>query len=171
MTSTADSILIIGYGNTLRADDAAGCVVAHRLAALALPNVTAHICQQLTPELAETVSQCAHVFFVDASVELPAGEVRWQTVEPSENAPAKMGHHITPPRILDWSRKLFGRAPAATVIAIGAQDLSLGEALSPPVTRAVDIVVRDLSRRLRQSPPSLGLVTPGPIEPEGGAHA
>jgi hydrogenase maturation protease len=60
--------LIIGYGNPLRGDDDVGWEAASRLAA-ALPSEAVHILavHQLTPELAEAVSEADLLIFVDAS--------------------------------------------------------------------------------------------------------
>ena len=63
-----DRTLIIGYGNPLRGDDGVGWEVASRLAAT-IPEEAAHIMtvHQLTPELAESVSEAELVIFIDAS--------------------------------------------------------------------------------------------------------
>ena len=58
-------ILVIGYGNTLRSDDGAGQRVAELVAEWKLPNVRSLPVHQLTPELAEPISQAELVIFVD----------------------------------------------------------------------------------------------------------
>ncbi len=61
--------LIIGYGNLLRGDDAVGCHAAHELEQHYRddPEVEVIATQQLTPEMAEDVSRCGLVLFLDAS--------------------------------------------------------------------------------------------------------
>jgi hydrogenase maturation protease len=140
--------LVLGYGNTLCGDDGVGPAVAEAIAALRLPGVTTHTCHQLTPELAETVSEYEHIFFVDASVKLNAGEVRWQEVSPADSSPSALGHHLSPPALLAWRKSLFGRAPSATIIAIGARDLEPGPSLSPPVRAAVQRVAQQFAAKL-----------------------
>nr|MDQ2730551.1 hydrogenase maturation protease [Armatimonadota bacterium] len=62
--------LVIGYGNPLRRDDGLGPMAAQRLAALADPlRVQVLTPYQLSPELAEPISQARFVLFIDASEE------------------------------------------------------------------------------------------------------
>ena len=63
------SLLVIGYGNTLRRDDGVGPKLADAVAALGLTGVRTLACALLTPELAEAVSQAQRVIFVDAAVD------------------------------------------------------------------------------------------------------
>src|SRR5687767_15002380 len=71
----ASKLLVIGYGNTLRRDDGVGPRVAETVGALRLPGVRTLVCQQLSPEHAEPISQADAVVFVDAAVDAP-GEVQ-----------------------------------------------------------------------------------------------
>ena len=64
-------LLIIGYGNTLRRDDGVGPRVAEAVGKMNLPGVRTLICQQLSPEHADPVSQADIVIFVDAAVDAP----------------------------------------------------------------------------------------------------
>ena len=50
--SRTASILVIGYGNTLRRDDAVGCLIADEVACWQRPGVRSMSVAQLTPELA-----------------------------------------------------------------------------------------------------------------------
>src|ERR1043165_3956952 len=61
-------LLVIGYGNELRGDDAAGPEVARSIAELQLPGVEVLVRPILTPELADNVAQAATVIFVDAGM-------------------------------------------------------------------------------------------------------
>ena len=54
--STSKEIIVIGYGSSLRSDDAAGARAAAAIADWGLPGVRAMDAQQLTPELAEPLS-------------------------------------------------------------------------------------------------------------------
>ena len=75
--------LVIGYGNRLRGDDGVGWEVASRLAA-AVPSEAAHILtvHQLTPELAEPVSEADLVIFIDASRVGEPGTWRCDHIKP-----------------------------------------------------------------------------------------
>ncbi len=69
---TRGSVLVIGYGNTLRGDDGAGCYVAERLCALNHePGLKVLSLHQLTPELAQPVAEAGLVIFIDASIQSP----------------------------------------------------------------------------------------------------
>ena len=123
--------LVIGYGNALCRDDGVGPFIAGLLERS--PNLCVIACQQLTPELTEPISQADRVIFVDAHAEMPAGEVVVQTLEPGKSA---LIHQLDAGTLLDWSRKLYGRAPEAVLVGIGAESFDLGEGLSPAVQRA-----------------------------------
>jgi hydrogenase maturation protease len=123
--------LVIGYGNALCRDDGVGPFIAGQIASS--PNLRVIACQQLTPELAEPVSQADRVIFVDAHAEIPPGEIAVQSVEPRKSA---LIHQLGAGTLLDWSRELYGHAPEAVLIGIGAESFDLGEGLSPAVQRA-----------------------------------
>ena len=78
-----DAVLVVGYGNELRGDDAAGPRVAAAVAALGLQNVRVRILHQLTPELSEEISRARAVVFADASVGAVGAEVQVVPLEPA----------------------------------------------------------------------------------------
>lgn len=127
-TSGAD-FLVIGYGNTLRSDDGVGAKVAAAIEELALPGVTALVRHQLTPELAETISEARAVVFVDAAVDA-ATEVQVRQLEPADGAQL-MAHAADPRTLLAMAKQLFGRCPLAWWLTIPAANLEFGEELSP----------------------------------------
>ena len=67
MSSLDKKILLIGYGSTLRGDDAVGRHVVEIFAGRSLPNVTTISVTQLVPELAAQIATAQAVIFVDAS--------------------------------------------------------------------------------------------------------
>jgi hydrogenase maturation protease len=142
-------LLVIGYGNTLRRDDGVGPRVAARVEELRLPGVLTMACPQLTPELADPVSQAAAVVFVDASVE-QRGPVRLRRLDPSDSSQI-LAHAADPRILLALARDAFGRAPQAWMLTIPAKELGFGERLSRPASLGLrDAVraVRALHRRL-----------------------
>ena len=68
-------VLVIGYGNTLRGDDAAG-VHAAGLIAKRHPEIICVCLHQLVPELAEQIAECDIVFFIDAQKDITQTNVR-----------------------------------------------------------------------------------------------
>jgi len=141
--------LVIGYGNTLRSDDGAGPEAASILAGdprLAGAEVLA--VQQLVPELALDMSRASIVVLVDASVTGRPGEVTVRPVVAAgagemggtagmAGAPGPSSHHVGPAELLGLARELYGAAPSAFVVSIGAADLGPGEELSPEVRAAL----------------------------------
>ena len=123
------TLLVIGYGNTLRQDDGVGVRVAEALMTLELPGVTTLTCHQLLPELAELVSQAAGVVFVDASAP-PIAETELRPIQPDKTGRI-LAHVADPPSLLALSTQLFGRAPPAWSLGIPVSDFGFGEHLSP----------------------------------------
>jgi hydrogenase maturation protease len=121
--------LVIGYGNTLRRDDAVGPRVAEAVAALNLPGVRAIARHQLVPELAGPISEAGAVIFVDAAVDADGG-VELRKLEPADDGQI-LAHATDPRSLLALARQLFGRSPPAWTLAIPVDDLDFGEALSP----------------------------------------
>ena len=131
--SEAGGFLVIGYGNTLRSDDGVGAKVAATVAELNLPGVVALVRHQLTPELAEPVSEARAVVFVDAAVDA-ATEVQVRQLEPADGA-RLMAHAADPRTLLALAKQLFGRCPPAWWLTIPVENLEFGEALSPLARR------------------------------------
>jgi hydrogenase maturation protease len=131
--------LVIGYGNTLRSDDGVGAKVAAAVAELALPGVVALVLHQLTPELAETISEARAVVFVDAAVDA-ATEVQVRQLEPAEGAQL-MAHAADPRTLLTLAKQLFGRCPPAWWLTIPVENLGFGEELSPLARRGYEIAL------------------------------
>lgn len=129
----AGDFLVIGYGNTLRSDDGVGAKVAAAVAELALPGVVALVRHQLTPELAETISEARAVVFVDAAVDAFT-EVQMRQLEAAAGAQL-MAHTADPRSLLAFARQLFGRCPPAWWLTIPVENLGFGEELSPLARR------------------------------------
>ena len=147
MNSTATEIewLIIGYGNPLRHDDGAGAAVVESLSCVVeLKHAHLLTVQQLTPELAQPLSTAHHAIFIDAAVDVPAGELRCAPIHELASRDGAIAHCADPACLLWLARQTFGSSPASYLITIGAGDLSVGEGLSPAVrdgvARAVNLV-------------------------------
>jgi hydrogenase maturation protease len=120
--------LILGYGNTLRGDDGVGPHAASLLAAEGLHVISRH---QLTPELAEDLAAVDLAVFLDAHVDLAPGEVRVESIEPVDAAPAHSIHAFDAMGLLQLTHKLYGRSPKAYLVGIGGESFELSETLSP----------------------------------------
>ena len=135
-TNPAAGFLVIGYGNMLRGDDGVGPRVAEAVAALNLPGVRTLVCQMLTPELADQISQARVAIFVDAAVDVP-NEVQLRKLEPNDSSQL-MAHAADPRTMLALARDVFGHAPEAWWLTIPAVNLDFCEELSPETQRGFE---------------------------------
>ncbi len=134
-------ILIIGYGNPLRGDDAFGPRAADRLREiLDDPRIEILALHQLTPELVEPVSQADRVIFLDAALGPEPGSVTATRLEATE-ARSGFTHFASPGALLAGARALYGRAPEGILITVTAANFDLGEGLSAPVQSALDALI------------------------------
>ena len=148
----AGTILVIGYGNDLRGDDAAGQRAADRVAAWALPGVEVRILHQLTPELADPLAGADRAIFLDAHpVSSGAGvRVRRLRCVPS---PTHFAHACDPQGLLDLSQRVFGRAPEAWSVTIPAVDFAFGAPLSSRTKAGIAEALAVVRPLLTSSPP------------------
>lgn len=148
MSRAARPILVIGYGNTLRGDDALGPVVAAAVAEKARPNVLVVTVTQLTPELAEPLAASHAAVFIDARHEPDSGVI---TVEPLRPADVSLPTHTADPRcLLTLARALFGHAPPAWLVSVAGADFGLRESLSPEGRRHAAEAVKHVEGLLRE---------------------
>jgi hydrogenase maturation protease len=144
-------VLIIGYGNPLRGDDGVGCVVAEEIAKrICDPESKVQVvaCHQLNPELAEAIADTRAVIFVDASVDLKPGEVKVSVVSPDRFSPAGITHHMKPSALLATASELFGQAPPAKAVVIGAASFDMGMQLTPQVRGAVKQALKLIEKEI-----------------------
>ena len=140
------AVLVIGYGNTLRGDDAVGPRAASVVASWELPGVIAQAVPQLTPELAETLATAHLAIFVDARRAAGGELVEVQSVEPSDLGPgAALGHVADPRRLLALARAAYGTCPRSWLITVPAEDFSVGEGLSPAAERGLEEALRQIA--------------------------
>lgn len=144
------SVLVIGYGNELRSDDAAGYLLAMRLAddpRLAHTIVLAR--RQLTPELALDASRAERLILLDASRQVEPGQVAVRRLQPVRGEPPVWSHNMDPQALIGLAEELYGRAPETYQVSLGVASLEMGERLSaaveaalPPATETVVALTR-----------------------------
>jgi len=139
--------LVIGYGNELRGDDAAGPLAARALAALNRPGTRVLVVHQLTPELAEAIAQARAVFFLDASIEV-VGSASLTPLAPDPSS-ALRPHQSQPAGLLALARELYGAAPPAWMIRIPARCFDLGAPLSETASRGAARAVALIQQHLQ----------------------
>lgn len=128
-------MLIIGYGNPLRTDDAIGQCIA-RLMEDRLKYETLHVitAYQLTPELVQPIRDAQLVIFIDARVGAVPGKIIWENVEPHFSA-SVFTHNVSPSTLLGAAQELYGVKPAAILISIIGANFEFGSDLSSDLNR------------------------------------
>jgi hydrogenase maturation protease len=169
MVHGAWSVVVIGYGNELRGDDAIGVIVAQQVAAWDLPGVRSIATRQLTPELAEQLSGAGMAIFVDArpiegSQGGATGEAtaEWQPLAPCAGTPV-LGHASDPQALLALALTLYGYAPPAWLLAVPALSFELGAPISPIGWRGIEAATRAIGDRLLHSLSLIALQQDGRI--------
>jgi hydrogenase maturation protease len=137
-----DGLLIIGYGNSLRGDDAVGLLAARCLARRGFHAIQT---QQLTPELAERMAAARTVIFLDAHAGVAPGEVSVEAVLRSENSPLE--HCFSPAGLLRLARVGYQAEPEAWLVGMGGSAFEVGDRVSRPARRAVTRAVAEVIRR------------------------
>lgn len=146
--------LVIGYGNPLRGDDAAGPRVAAAVARWRLPAVRVKIAHQLTPELAAELGGAARAIFIDAA---PADRLPAVALSPlAPSAPAAdaspLGHAAAPGDLLALTGALYDRIPESWSALIPAEEFRFGAPLSPRTRRGMRRCLHALRRLLTEGP-------------------
>jgi hydrogenase maturation protease len=135
------ALLVIGYGNTIRGDDGVGVKAATVVAKWNVPGVATLICHQLTPELAEPISEAERVIFVDASADSEKVELRQIKPDCTEEI---LAHSSDPSALLAMAKVFFDHCPHAYWLTIPIEDVSFGEKLSPCATRGLEVALEKI---------------------------
>lgn len=146
-SSSRTAGLVIGWGNELLGDDAAGRRVAQALEADAPPGVEVIDIHQLTPELALRVAETHRVIFVDACPAVQDGAIRVEPIYAGEgNDQPGVGHTGRPQDLLAMAATLYGAQPEAWLIAVPACSFEAGE----PLSESAEAGVRDAVEAARR---------------------
>ena len=140
-------LLVIGYGNSLRGDDAVGPRVAQALEELRLPGISVLSCDLLAPELADPIAKAQKVAFVDASVE-PMSSVRLRPLSPADSSQI-LAHAADPRTLLALARDVFGHAPPAWWVTIPVENLEIGGELSGRARAGIEQAIREIKKLQR----------------------
>ncbi|MFP4193114.1 MAG: hydrogenase maturation protease [Candidatus Hydrogenedentota bacterium] len=147
--------LVIGWGNELLGDDAAGRRVAQALEAEGAPGVEVVDIHQLTPELALRIAETHRVIFVDACSTVKDGAIRVEPIYAGEgNDQPGVGHTGRPQDLLAMAAALYEAHPEAWLIAVPARSFEACEALSDTAEAGVRDAVEAAKRLLARGPVS-----------------
>ncbi len=127
--------LVIGYGNPLRGDDAAGRQLAAALAERFVAQIKSLSVHQLSPDMAADLAEVKRVIFADASCEPGLQSARLEPLMPA--AIGGSSHHLHPATLLALTRRLYDSCPEAYLLSLPAQTFDLSESLSELAAQGV----------------------------------
>lgn len=136
-------ILIIGYGNLLRGDDAAGVLAARELERYFQDDDEVEViaAQELMPEMAEVVSRSNLVLFLDGSNQESPGSIDSTPVEPEGDA-CGLTHHLSPASLLKVTQQVYGQAPTAMSLTLAGWSFALNHGLSSGTSERLPEFIR-----------------------------
>lgn len=130
-------VLVFGWGNPSRGDDALGPLFIDRIAALELPDVECLTDFQLQVEHALDLEGRKRILFVDASLHAPA-PFSVKRLEAARDA-SFTTHAMTPEAVMHVYAELHDEAPPpCTLLAIRGEGFELGEKISPAAADHLD---------------------------------
>ena len=159
----ARRILVLGWGNPGRGDDALGPAFAAEAGAIAAAFRHAVQTQtdfQLSPEHALDLVGCDAVLFVDASV---AGTAPFSFAPVSAARDRTFtSHAMSPAAVLAAHADVVGLPPPAFVLAIRGRRFALGAPMTASARRHLDAALAFFRRLLAHAEPRdwIGLATP-----------
>jgi hydrogenase maturation protease len=150
LSKTDPSVIVIGYGNPQRGDDAIGQAVVAQVQALHLREIEACAVTRLTPELSSKLAAADCAIFVDAC-KLASTNVRVKPItacgsEPSGSAVPASGHSCDPCSLLALASSAYGHCPQAWWVEVPASDFTVGHALSAVAEQGVTQAVRKIEK-------------------------
>jgi hydrogenase maturation protease len=144
-------ILVIGYGNLLRGDDAFGQLAVERIRDLIQqPDVQVLCLHQLAPELMEDLSRADLAIFIDAAASGEPGSITRRDISPQRVTRAAFTHHPTPEALLNGAHALYGRSPDGVMFSVAAGDFTFGAELSFAVAEKMGAVVESVVRLIAE---------------------
>jgi hydrogenase maturation protease len=121
--------LVVGFGSTLRGDDALGRIVCQRLRSI-VDSARVKVIDQTapTPELAAEVAAATLVVFLDASADGPADEVVTRRLNATTLDHA-MAHSLALGTIVELADRLYNRQPPAYLISFRGESFGISDNL------------------------------------------
>ncbi|SFH57159.1 hydrogenase maturation protease [Nitrosospira sp. Nsp14] len=128
MNNLRAPLLIFGYGNPSRGDDALGPLLLERLEAINLPHVEVLTDFQLQVEHALDLQDRDKVLFIDASVSCTA-PYAFSRLQPQKDT-SYSSHVMSPAAVLHAYQDMYGTPPSAYLLEVRGERFELGEPLS-----------------------------------------
>ena len=153
MNNVPQTVLLIGYGNDLRSDDAVGKRVAEAVANWKLPSVQALAVHQLTPELTVKLTDVDRAIFVDAYTATPDQEVQVRLLE-SVHTGGIAGHTGDPQSLLALTKVLYSHCPQAWWVTIPGINFEVGDSLSFIAKQGVSVALERIDQLIQEMYPT-----------------
>jgi hydrogenase maturation protease len=148
VTSAAQRVLLIGYGNPGRLDDGLGPAVAAAVERMRLDGVTVDSDYQLQVEDAAHIAEHDVVLFCDADASC-APPFRFERVEAKADL-SFTTHSVSPQALLAMAKEHFGADARGYLLGIRAEELDgFGEGLSSAAGAHLDAALAFLVPVLR----------------------
>ena len=156
MNNAHQTVLVIGYGNDLRSDDAVGKRVAEAVATWKLPSVQALAVHQLTPELTVKLTDVDRAIFVDAYTATHDQQVQEVQVRPLKpvHTGGVAGHTGDPQSLLALTKALYSHCPQAWWVTIPGVNFEVGDSLSLPAERGVAVALERIDQLIQETHPT-----------------
>jgi hydrogenase maturation protease len=108
--------LIVGFGNTLRGEDAFGVDAILMLQNKALKNTTLLSAFQLTPEMALELLDYSHIIFIDTAFSPCCQYALACSLENAKGV--TLSHHISAFHLIDILNTLYGHFPSFEIFSM-----------------------------------------------------
>jgi hydrogenase maturation protease len=129
--------LVIGYGNSLRRDDAIGVMIADAVESWSDPKIRTIKVPQLTPELCAELTCSERAIFVDARVDRPEAGVLCEEIVASGDGQSASIHAIDPRWLVSLTLAVYGRCARCWMVSLPTEDHGFGEGRSVLAERSI----------------------------------
>ena len=136
-------LLLFGYGNPGRGDDALGPELIARIAQMHLAGVECQNDMQLQAEHVTDLNECNQVLFIDA--DMACGEpYEFSEIDASRDY-SYTSHAMSPSALLHAYREVYGQnAPHSFLLRIRGYDFELGDPLSDKATDNLEAAMQQV---------------------------
>lgn len=138
-------LLLFGYGNPGRGDDALGPLVIERMNQLKLVNVTCLVDMQLLIEHATDLAGFDQILFIDA--DMSCREPFEFAAASAEKDSSYTSHTLTPAALLFIYQQVYQHvAPPAFLLHIRGYDFELGDVLSTRASVNLEAAIKQIQQ-------------------------
>ncbi|MBI5753108.1 MAG: hydrogenase maturation protease [Hydrogenophilales bacterium] len=136
-----EKLLLFGYGNPGRGDDALGPELIGRIAQLHIAGVECQNDMQLQVEHVTDLAACSQALFIDA--DMSCAEPFDFSELTAEKDDSYTSHAMTPTALLHAFRQVYGKnAPPAFLLRIRGHDFELGDPLTGRAAANLDAAAK-----------------------------